>query len=197
MSHLNLGIIISGRGTNMLALLDACDSGRVPATPRLIISNRPEAEGLATAAKRGLETCAIDHKPFGKDRESFERALDAVLRDANIELVALAGFMRILTPWFTDRWDGRMINIHPSLLPKYPGLNTHQRALDAGDQKHGCSVHWVNSGVDQGETIAQAAIDIRPDDTAETLRARVLVEEHKLYPEALRLACQTLLTKHA
>lgn len=181
----------------MQALLDACESDSVPARPSLIVSNRPEAAGLVTAAKRGLETCAIDHKPFGKDRESFERALDAALTDANVELIALAGFMRILTPWFTDRWDGRMINIHPSLLPKYPGLNTHQRALDAGDQEHGCSVHWVNSGVDQGETIAQAALDIRPDDTAESLRARVLVEEHKLYPEALRLACQTLLAKRA
>jgi len=196
-SRLNLGIFISGRGTNMQALLDACQHGNVPATPKLVLSNRPEAEGLVTAAKRGLDTCAIDHKPFGKDREAFERALDAALVDAHIELIALAGFMRILTPWFTDRWDGRMINIHPSLLPKYPGLNTHQRALEAGDSEHGCTVHWVNSGVDQGDPIAQAAIKIMPGDTAETLRARVLVEEHKLYPRALKLACQTLLAKRA
>jgi len=194
---LNLGIIISGRGSNMLALLDACETGDVPATPRLILSNRPDAEGLTAAAARGIETCAVDHKPYGKDREAFERALDKTLNDADVQLIALAGFMRILTPWFTDRWDGRMINIHPSLLPKYPGLNTHQRALDAGDAEHGCSVHWVNSGVDQGETIAQAAIEVLPDDTADTLRARVLVEEHRLYPRALKMACEQILERPA
>lgn len=177
----------------MLALLDVCARGEASATPHLIVSNRPDAGGLAAAAARGIDTCTIDHKPYGKDRESFERALDAALNEAGIELVALAGFMRILTPWFTNRWEGRMINIHPSLLPKYPGLNTHQRALDAGDAEHGCSVHWVTSGVDQGETIAQASIRVRPDDTAETLRSRVLVEEHKLYPRALQMACQHVL----
>ena len=144
MSRLKLGIMISGRGSNMLALLDACAQSDMPADPSLVLSNRPNAQGLATAAARGIDTCAIDHKPFGKDREPFEQALDAALNERGIDLIALAGFMRILTPWFTDRWAGRMINIHPSLLPKYPGLNTHQRALDAGDQEHGCTVHWLS-----------------------------------------------------
>jgi len=174
--------MISGRGSNMLALLDACAKGDVQADPALIVSNRPEAEGLRAAAARGVDICAIDHKPFGKDREAFERNLDAALSKAGIELIAL-------------RWAGRMINIHPSLLPKYPGLNTHQRALDAGDSEHGCTVHWVTSGVDQGETIAQAAIKVQAGDTAETLRARVLVEEHKLYPKALQMACAQVLSR--
>ena len=195
MTRLKLGIMMSGRGSNMLALLDACAKGDVQADPALIVSNRPEAEGLRAAAARGVDICAIDHKPFGKDREAFERNLDAALSKAGIELIALAGFMRILTPWFTDRWAGRMINIHPSLLPKYPGLNTHQRALDAGDCEHGCTVHWVTSGVDQGETIAQAAIKVRAGDTAETLRARILVEEHKLFPKALQMACAQILRR--
>ncbi len=193
----NLGIFISGRGTNMEALLDACANGTAPATPKLVLSNRPDALGLTTAAKRAIATCAIDHKPFGKDREAFERALHAKATDAGIDLIALAGFMRILSPWFTERWEGRVLNIHPSLLPKYPGLNTHERALEAGDAEHGCSVHWVNSGLDQGETIAQAAIKVRSDDTVETLRARVLVEEHKLYPHALKIACEQILQRQS
>ena len=181
----------------MEALLDACANGTAPATPKLVLSNRPDAPGLATAAKRAIATCAIDHKPFGKDREAFERALHAKATDAGIDLIALAGFMRILSPWFTERWEGRVLNIHPSLLPKYPGLNTHERALEAGDAEHGCSVHWVNSGLDQGETIAQAAIKVRSDDTVETLRARVLVEEHKLYPHALKIACEQILQRQS
>ncbi len=197
MSALKLGIMISGRGSNMEALIEACANGNIPAKPTLILSNRPEAEGLVTARQLGLGICAISHKSFGKDREAFERALDAALIKADIDIIALAGFMRILTPWFTARWEGRMINIHPSLLPKYPGLNTHERVLEADDAEHGCTVHWVNSGVDQGEIIAQTAIKVRPSDTPETLRARILVEEHKLYPEALKLACQTLLERSA
>ena len=195
MSRLKLGIMISGRGSNMLALLDACAQLDMPADPGLVLSNRPDAQGLTTAAARGIDTRAIDHKPFGKDREPFERALDAALNEHGIDLIALAGFMRILTPWFTDRWANRMINIHPSLLPKYPGLNTHQRALDAGDHEHGCTVHWVTSGVDQGETIMQARIGVLPNDTADTLRDRVLVEEHKLYPKALKRACEQILDR--
>ena len=176
----------------MEAILDACVDAAYPADPVLILSNRPDAKGLSTAAMRGIATCAIDHKPFGKDREAFERAMDAALQDAGVELIALAGFMRILTPWFVKRWSGRLINIHPSLLPKYPGLNTHQRALDAGDREHGCSVHWVTEGVDEGQVIAQASVPVLSGDTADTLRARVLPEEHTLYPRALALACQSL-----
>ena len=197
MKKVRLAILISGRGTNMEAILDACKAAAYPASPALVISNRPEAEGLRTAASRHIQTKAIDHKPFGKNREAFERAIDAALVESNIELIALAGFMRILTPWFVKRWAGRLINIHPSLLPKYPGLNTHKRAIAAGDQWHGCSVHWVIEGVDEGQVIAQASVPILPDDTPDTLRARVLPQEHKLYPHALKLACEILNTRGA
>lgn len=177
----------------MEAILDACaEEDAYPARPVLVLSNRPKAEGLITAAVRSVPTLAIDHKPYGQDREAFERAMDAALNQAEVELIALAGFMRILTPWFVSRWSGRLINIHPSLLPKYPGLNTHQRALEAGDAEHGCSVHWVTEGVDEGQVIAQARISVHPGDTAETLRARVLPEEHALYPSALKRACANL-----
>ena len=192
MKKIQLAILISGRGTNMEAILEACKADDYPAAPALVLSNRPEAEGLVTAANQGIQTKAIDHKPYGKDREAFERAMDAALTEAGIELIALAGFMRILTPWFVKRWAGRLINIHPSLLPKYPGLKTHQRAIEAGDAEHGCSVHWVTEGVDEGQVIAQARIPILSDDTPETLSARVLPEEHRLYPQALKLACETL-----
>ncbi len=192
MKKIQLAILISGRGTNMEAILEACKADDYPASLSLVLSNRPEAEGLVTAANQSIQTKAIDHKPYGKDREAFERAMDAALTDAGIELIALAGFMRILTPWFVKRWAGRLINIHPSLLPKYPGLKTHQRAIEAGDAEHGCSVHWVTEGVDEGQVIAQARIPILSGDTPETLSARVLPEEHRLYPQALKLACQGL-----
>ena len=145
MKKIQLAILISGRGTNMEAILEACKADDYPAGAALVLSNRPEAEGLVTAANQGIQTKAIDHNPYGKDREAFERTMDAALTDAGIELIALAGFMRILTPWFVNRWAGRLINIHPSLLPKYPGLKTHQRAIEAGDAEHGCSVHWVTA----------------------------------------------------
>ena len=145
-----------------------------------------------TADAAGIATVAIDHRTYGKDREAFEYHVDATLRGASVEIIALAGFMRVLTPWFVKRWEGRMINIHPSLLPKYPGLNTHQRALDAGDTEAGCTVHWVTAGVDEGEIIAQARVPVLPGDTAETLAARTLVEEHRLYPQALALACSQI-----
>lgn len=193
MKKIQLAILISGRGTNMEAILEACKADDYPAGAALVLSNRPEAGGLVTAANQGIQTKAIDHKPYGKDREAFERAMDTALTDAGIELIALAGFMRILTPWFVKRWAGRLINIHPSLLPKYPGLKTHQRAIEAGDAEHGCSVHWVTEGVDEGQVIAQARVPIFSDDTPDTLSARVLPEEHKLYPQALKLACEALI----
>ena len=185
--------MISGRGTNMEAILDACAQPDYPAEPALVLSNRPDAAGLITAAQRGISTAAVDHKPFGKDREAFERLLHHHLSTANVELIALAGFMRILTPWFVSQWSNRLINIHPSLLPKYPGLKTHARALAAGDAEHGCSVHWVTEGVDEGDVIDQARITIKPGDTEDTLRARVLEQEHALYPRALKRACEALL----
>lgn len=177
----------------MGSILSAAKADDYPAKPALVLSNRPDAKGLETAAAQGIATAAIDHKPFGKDREAFEREVDRALKAANIEIIALAGFMRVLTPWFVREWSGRMINIHPSLLPNYPGLNTHQRAIDAGDAQAGCSVHWVTEGVDEGEIIDQACVDIQTTDTADTLAARVLPVEHTLYPRALAKACQSIL----
>lgn len=195
MTRLRIAILISGRGTNMEAILNAAEASDYPAEPILILSNRPTAKGLDTAKAAGFSAVAVDHKPFGKDREAFERALQAVLIEHNIEMIVLAGFMRILTPWFVQQWDGRMINIHPSLLPKYPGLNTHQRALDAGDSEAGCSVHWVTEGVDEGAVIAQARVPVLDGDTADDLAERVLLEEHRLYPRAVALAAQDILSK--
>jgi phosphoribosylglycinamide formyltransferase 1 len=180
-----LGILISGRGSNMEALLKAAQDPAWPCEPVLVLSNKPDALGLEKARTFGIEAVAVDHKPFGKDRESFERAVDAELNRAGVQLVALAGFMRVLTPWFVERWAGRLINIHPSLLPKYPGVDTHNRCLEAGDVAHGCTVHQVTVGVDEGPAIGQAEIDVQPGDTEETLAARVLKAEHLLYPRCV------------
>ena len=193
MRRLKLAILISGRGSNMSALLEACDLPDFPAEPVLVLSNRPEARGLVIAAERGVQTHAIDHKPFGKDRPAFEAELTKALEASGAEIIALAGFMRILTPSFVQRWSGRLINIHPSLLPKYPGLNTHQRAIDAGDSEAGASVHWVTEGVDEGGVIDQVRVPIHSGDTPEELAERVLSFEHNLYVRALRLACETVL----
>lgn len=195
MSQLRMAILISGRGSNMTAILEAAQADDYPVTPVIVVSNRPEAGGLATASAQGVVTQAVDHKPFGKDREAFERAVDQVLQAHKVELVVLAGFMRILTPWFVGKWAGRMINIHPSLLPKYPGLNTHQRAIDAGDEEAGCSVHWVTEGVDEGGVIAQARVPIHPGDRSDELAARVLEQEHILYPKAVRQAAEQILSQ--
>ena len=195
MTPLRLAILISGRGTNMEAILRAAEADDYPARPILVLSNRPDAQGLETAANAGLSAISVDHKAYGKDRESFERALQSVLIEHQIEMVVLAGFMRILTPWFVSKWTGRMINIHPSLLPKYPGLHTHQRALDAGDAEAGCSVHWVTEGVDEGGVIAQARVPVLANDTADSLADRVLGEEHKLYPKAVALAAEQIRSK--
>jgi phosphoribosylglycinamide formyltransferase 1 len=180
-----LGILISGRGSNMEALLKAARDPAWPCEPVLVLSNRPDAGGLDKARSYGVPTAAIDHKIYGKDREAFERAVDAELRKAGVELVALAGFMRVLTPWFVNAWAGRLINIHPSLLPLYPGVDTHQRCLDAGDTVHGCTVHQVTAGVDEGPVIGSAEVDVLPGDTPDTLAARVLKAEHLLYPRCL------------
>ena len=185
MTRKRLGILISGRGSNMEALLKAAQDPACPFEPVLVLSNRPDAAGLEKARSFGVAIMAVDHKPFGKDRESFERAIDAALKSANVELVALAGFMRVLTPWFVNEWTGRLVNIHPSLLPKYPGVDTHRRCLDAGDVVHGCTVHQVTAGVDEGPVIGSAEIDVRPGDTEEELAARLLKAEHILYPRCL------------
>lgn len=194
MRRLKLAILISGRGSNMEALLKAIAAeADFPAVPVLVVSNKPDAAGLKIAEAADVPTVAVDHRAYGKDRVAFEKELDDELRRSGAEIIALAGFMRVLTPWFVTRWEGRMINIHPSLLPKHKGLDTHQRAIDAGDAEAGCTVHWVTSGVDEGEIIAQARVPILPGDTADTLAARTLPAEHKLYPEALKIACAKIL----
>ena len=177
-----IAVLVSGRGTNLQALLDARQDSYEIA---LVISNKPDAEGLSRARATGVETLTIDHKSFGTNREAFERELDSALRARNIEIIALAGFMRVLTPFFVRAWAGRLINIHPSLLPKYPGTNTHARALDAGEIEHGCTVHLVVEQVDAGEILGQARMAVLPGDTPETLAARVLKLEHELYPRCL------------
>lgn len=197
MTRLRAAILISGRGTNMSAIIKASQQHDYLVNPVLVLSNRPDAAGLAFAKQAGAEAVAIDHKPFGKDREAFERAMQNALIEHRVEMIILAGFMRILTPWFVRQWDGRMINIHPSLLPKYPGLHTHQRAIDAGDREAGCSVHWVTEGVDEGDVIAQARVQILADDTAETLAERVLPAEHELYPRAVQLAASDILKRRS
>jgi len=184
-----VAVLISGTGSNLRALAEGSDPAYEIA---LVLSNRPEAPGLAWAAGRGLPTVALPHAPFGKDREAHERAMDAALRDHDIHVVALAGYMRVLTPWLVGRWSGRMLNIHPSLLPKYPGLDTHRRALDAGDPEAGCTVHLVSEGVDEGPILDQARVPVMPGDTPETLAARVLEAEHRLYPQALARFCAGL-----
>ncbi len=174
----------------MSALLRAAADPAYPAEPVLVMSNKPDAGGLQLAASFGVPVAAVDHKTYGKDREAFERAMQAELQKAGVEMIALAGFMRVLTPWFVNQWAGRMINIHPSLLPKYPGVDTHARALAAGDAVAGCTVHQVTAGVDEGPAIGSAQVDIRPGDTPDTLAARVLKAEHLLYPRCLAAAAR-------
>ena len=185
MSRAKVAVLISGRGSNMTALVEAARAPDCPYEVVLVLSNKPDAEGLTLAARAGVPTLAIDHRPFGADRQAHERALDAALREAGAEYVALAGYMRVLTPYLVQAWAGRMINIHPSLLPKYPGLDTHRRAIEAGDTEAGCSVHLVTAGVDEGPILDQARVPVLTGDTPETLAARVLAAEHALYPAAL------------
>ncbi len=180
-----VAILISGRGSNMEALIAAAAHPDYPVKIVLVLSNRPEAPGLATARAAGIDAVAIDHKPFGNDRAAHETALDARLRQTDAEIVCLAGYMRLLTPFLVEAWQGRMLNIHPSLLPAFPGLHTHARALAAGVRLHGCTVHLVTQGMDEGPILAQAAVPVLPGDTEETLAARVLRQEHALYPAAL------------
>ncbi len=186
MGKKRVAVLISGRGSNMTALIEAARAEDYPAEIVLVVSNRPEAAGLAPAREAGVATVIVDHRPFGEDREAFERALDAELRAHRIDFVCLAGFMRLLTPWFVTRWNGRMLNIHPALLPQFKGLDTHRRALDAGVKQHGATVHFVVPQVDAGPIVAQGVVTVREDDTEATLAARVLEVEHRIYPQALR-----------
>ncbi len=178
--------LISGRGSNMTSLIAAAKDPAFPAQIALVLSNRPDAAGLETARREGIEAVALDHKAYAT-REEFERAMQEVLLAHNIDIVCLAGFMRLLTPWFVEQWSGKMLNIHPALLPLYKGLHTHERALADGVKLHGATVHFVVPGMDEGPIIAQAAVPVLSADTPETLGARVLQQEHKLYPLALRL----------
>jgi phosphoribosylglycinamide formyltransferase-1 len=185
-----VAILISGRGSNMTALIEAAEAKDYPAEIALVISNRPDAPGLASARAAGVATAIVDHTRFGDEREAFEHALDGELRKSRIDLVCLAGFMRLLTPWFVTRWSGRMLNIHPSLLPQFKGLQTHRRALEAGMKRHGATVHFVVPEMDSGPIVAQDSVAVREGDTEETLAARVLELEHKLYPRALRAVAE-------
>ena len=188
-----LAILISGRGSNMMSLIAAAREPDYPVEIVCVIANRPEAQGLFKASGEGLPTRAIDHKSFGS-REGFEAALDAALGEFAVELVACAGFMRRMTPAFVERWRDRMLNIHPSLLPAFTGLNTHERALAAGVKIAGCTVHVVRAEVDCGPIIGQAAVPVLDGDTPETLAARVLEAEHQLYPHALSLFASGAIT---
>src|SRR5262245_57219326 len=186
MTKKRVAVLISGRGSNMVALIEAAKAKDYPAEIVLVVSNVPEAAGLDRAQRDGIATAVVDHRTFGKDREAFERALDEKLAAQSIDLVCLAGFMRLLTPWFVTRWSGRMLNIHPALLPQLKGLHTHRRALAAGLREHGATVHFVVPAMDSGPIVAQERVPVRAGDTEETLAERVLAAEHRIYPQALR-----------
>lgn len=186
MRRLRTAILISGRGSNMDALIEAARAADYPAEIALVVSNRPDAPGLAKAKAAGVATAAVDHKIYA-GREEFERSLQIVFDTHGIEFLCLAGFLRLFTPWFIERWRGRMLNVHPALLPSYKGLRTHERALADGVKIHGCTVHFVVPEMDEGPIVAQAAVPVLDADTPETLAARVLEQEHVIYPMALRL----------
>ncbi len=187
---LRLAVLISGRGSNLQALIDACALPDYPATIELVVSNEPAAPGLERARQAGLDTAVVCHRNFDS-RAAFEQTLDARLSGCDPDLICLAGFMRILGPDFVREWEGRIINIHPSLLPALKGLDTHARALKAGLREHGCTVHFVTAELDDGPAILQAKVPVLPDDTAESLAARVLEEEHRIYPQAIRIVAET------
>ncbi|MFP4519387.1 MAG: phosphoribosylglycinamide formyltransferase [Oceanicaulis sp.] len=187
MAKMKVAVLISGRGSNLQALLDACAHPDYPAEIVLVLSNKAGALGLEKARKAGVKATFLDHTLYGEDREGFERDLDDRLKEAGVQLIALAGFMRILTPWFVDKWKDRMINIHPSLLPSFRGVSTHERALEQGVRIHGATVHYVRADMDDGPIIGQAAVPVLPNDDADSLAARVLEAEHKLYPACLKL----------
>jgi phosphoribosylglycinamide formyltransferase 1 len=190
MSRKRVAVLISGRGSNMAALIEAAKDKDYPAEIALVVSNQPEAGGLTTARAAGIATEIVDHAAYGKERAAFERALQAMLVQHRIEIVCLAGFMRLLTPWFVGQWPNRLLNIHPALLPAFKGLDTHKRALQAGAQVHGATVHFVVPEMDAGPIIAQGAVAVQQSDTEETLSRRVLAVEHRIYPLALKLVAE-------
>jgi phosphoribosylglycinamide formyltransferase-1 len=186
MTRKRVAILISGRGSNMAALIEAAKAPNYPAEIALVVSNRPDAGGLALARAAGVTTAVLDHKPFGKDRAAFDAALQAILDAHRIAIICLAGFMRLFTAEFTERWYGRMLNIHPSLLPAFPGLDPHGQALRAGAKTSGATVHFVIAETDAGPIVKQESVPVYPGDTPDTLSARVLEVEHRIYPAALR-----------
>jgi len=186
---LKVGVLISGRGSNLQSLIAACTTPGFPAQIACVISNKADAKGLDHARAANIPALVISHRDY-TDRASFEAALDATLEKHHIQLVCLAGFMRILTAWFTERWRDRLINIHPSLLPSFPGLDTHQKAIDCGVRLAGCTIHFVRAEMDHGPIILQAAVPVLADDDEDSLAARVLQAEHKAYPAALRLIAE-------
>jgi phosphoribosylglycinamide formyltransferase-1 len=194
MGKKRIAVLISGRGSNMVALIEAAQAQDYPAEIVLVVSNVSNASGLERARRSGIETAVIDHRSFGAHREAFERALDAELRAHRIDLVCLAGFMRLLTPWFVKQWSGCLLNIHPALLPRFKGLHTHRRAIEAGVARHGATVHFVVPEMDSGPIIAQDSVQVRTGDTEDTLAARVLEVEHRIYPQALRLVAEGRVT---
>ena len=194
MRKLRTAILISGRGSNMMALVAAARAAEYPAEIVCVVSNAADAKGLEFAAANGIATRVIDHKAFAS-REAFEAALDAYLRSMNVEAIALAGFMRVLTAGFISGWDGRMINIHPSLLPAYKGLHTHERAIADGANLHGCSAHLVTPELDGGPVLLQAEVPVLSGDTADVLAARVLTQEHRIYPQALALLSHRIIAE--
>ena len=185
MRRVATAVLISGHGSNLQAILDAAQSADYPAEIKLVMSNKADAFGLTRAQQAGVATLVVSHRDFA-DRETFDRAMDAALKAAGIELVVMAGFMRVLSDWFVRAWQGKLINIHPSLLPAYKGLDTHRRVLEAREKRHGATVHWVIAELDAGEVIVQEAIDVLPGETAETLAERVHAVEHRIYPQAVR-----------
>ena len=195
MAVLKLAILISGRGSNMQALIDATNEADYPAKIACVISNDPTAAGLERARAAQIPTHIVNHKDF-KDRQKFEEALDAKIGRRGVQLVCLAGFMRLLTPWFVERWRDRLINIHPSLLPAFPGLDTHRIAIEQGVKFAGCTVHFVRAEMDHGPIIIQAAVPVLASDNEEKLAKRVLESEHKIYPEAVRLIAENRVNIH-
>lgn len=181
----NLGILISGRGSNLQAIIDAIRDGHLDARVALVISNKPDAQGLTRARDAGIETLVLRHQTFAS-REAFDLAMVDALRARQVQLVCLAGFMRLLSPAFVDAFAGRILNVHPALLPAFPGLDAQRQALEHGARVSGATVHFVDAGLDSGPIVAQAAVTVRDDDTEETLAARILVEEHRIYPEAVQ-----------
>jgi len=187
---LKLGILISGRGSNMQALVNAAKTPGYPAKVACVISNEPDAKGLDFAREAGIPALVVNHRDFKKNREAFEKVLDEKLKEYGVELVCLAGFMRLVTGWFVDQWMDRLVNIHPSLLPAFPGIHVHEQVIAYGAKFSGCTIHFVRAEMDHGPIIIQAAVPVHPDDDADTLAARILESEHKIYPLAVRMIAE-------